>query len=140
MAEGTETRGLGNQRQAATSIRNKGWLVCGLDGKEGLSQTEGVWTLSLGAVESQENGFGEVGSPIATRAVLGPTAAQNGLDSRCQPLCLSSAMVCVVSGFVFNYFYQCPPDNNLEDCEEVAGGGGSHRFYGLDRTVALCLE
>lgn len=48
-----------------------------------------------------------------------------------------SAVVCIVPGFVFNYFYQCPPENNLEDCEEVAG---DRRFYGLDRTVALCLE
>lgn len=108
-----------------------------LSGTKGLSQTEGVWTLSGGSGEPGKwvwrGGFfyHNLGCP-GTHC-----AAQNDLDSRCQPLCLRSAVVWVMSDFVFNYFYQCPPENNLEDCEEVAGG---HRFYGLDRTVALCSE
>lgn len=45
-------------------------------------------------------------------------------------------MVCVVSCFVFNHFYQYPPENKLEDCEEV---GGRRGVQTIDLMV-LCLK
>lgn len=106
-----------------------------------LTGPKGVWTLSLRAVESQENAFGEVGSTQA-----GPEthcAAQNGLDSRCQPLCLTRKII----GRAVPWSASCLALFLITFINVLQGTIwrtvkklGDHRFYGLDRMVALCLE